>query len=348
MATSAERTPWSQASFLPSAPVSLGLVGNPHARALRAHDGQIVRDLKAVLPSELASRFRLTDSLDALGPTLLEHIRAGVNVLAVAGGDGTLHHTLNALASLGGGTPWPGTLLVLRGGTLNIVARSLGPMVEPAEALRAFALDRAFVGASYGDVPTKTVPMLSVRHETLGLRHGFLFGSEMVKNALEMYDQFGGGYGGLSRFLFEVARGFAFRGELWQRESWRLEPPSSGARVIDDRGRETDVPRYSAAIACAVDLVINGGVRAVHRAAGAQGFAAKIITETRTAKLLGMIPALMHEGSPKGVHDIAEASALTLRGSYTLDGECFGASARGRGAEIVHVGARERARFVGV
>lgn len=322
-------TPWSAESFVPGARVKLGFVGNPFARALREHDGQKIRDLRAAFSVDQCSRFRLTERLDALEPTLGELVRDGVNVLAVAGGDGTLHHTINALARLGGGAPWPGTLLVLRGGTLNIISRTLGPTLDPAEALRAFVLERAREGAVVGELATRRVPLLSIDHGELGRRFGFVFGTEMVKNALEMYDQFGGGYSGLSRFMFEVARGFAFRGELWQKERWRLDPPATGVSA-DEATRTLDAPTYAAAIACSVDLVINGGVRAVRRAPGARGFYARVITETRTTQLLKMIPSLMSEGKPAGVVDLPEASRLAVRGSYTVDGECFGSSSRDR------------------
>lgn len=339
--------PWSAASFRPGAPVELGFVGNPRARALREHDGQKLRDLRAAFSVDQCSRFHLTESLGALDGSLAELVRGGVNVLAVAGGDGTLHHTLNALAKLGGGTPWPGTVLVLRGGTLNIISRTLGPALDPAEALRTFVQSRVETGTALGALATKQVPLLSIDHADLGRRYGFIFGSEMVKNALEMYDQFGGGYSGLSRFMFEVARGFAFRGELWQKERWRLDPPTTGAE-LDDGAGTFSTPTYAAAIACAVDLVINGGVRAVRRAPHARGFYARVVTETRTTQLLKMIPSLMSEGHPAGVVDFAEATRLSVRGSYTIDGECFGASARERRgpAPSVVVSAEHTARFV--
>lgn len=341
------KAPWSLGAFEPSAAVKLGFLGNPFARGLRANGGQSLRELRSAFSVDQCSRFRLTESLEALDDTLGAFMREGVNVLAVAGGDGTLHHAVNALNRLGGGTPWPGTLLVLRGGTLNIVSRSLGPAIDPAAALRAFVQGRATADTRVGDIVAKTVPMLTIDHAELGRRYGFLFGSEMVKNALEMYDQFGGGYGGLSRFMFEVARGFAFRGELWQKERWRLDPPTTGARAEDDT-RTFEAPKYAAAIACAVDLVINGGVRAVRRAPGARGFYTRIITETRTPQLLKMIPSLMSEGHPTGVADLTEASRLSLRGSYTIDGECFGDSSRERRspAASVTVSAEHTIRFV--
>jgi hypothetical protein len=315
--------PWPAAAFLPAAPVKLGLLINPHARALRAQGHGALQGLfEAAGPAALAHQTR--DAAE-ITPTLDGMARAGVNVLAVAGGDGTLHHAINALSRLGQGAMWPGTILVLRGGTLNIVARSLGPALDPAGALREFVRDHG--PRRLGELSARSVPLLRVRGEALGDRRGFIFGSEMVKNALELYDQFGGGYEGLSRFLFEAARGYMFHTDLWKRESWRLTPLPVGL-TAEGQGQRHEVAAYSAAIACAVDLVIGGGVRAVSRRAGAAGFHARVITETRTGPLLRLIPALMREGKPASVLDLPEATALELHGAYTLDGECFGSSTR--------------------
>lgn len=318
--------PWPAAAFLPSAPVKLGLLVNPQARALRARgEGALQGLFEAAGPAALGQR---TQSANEVAPALTEMVRAGVNVLALAGGDGTLHHALNTLAKIGQGALWPGTILLLRGGTLNIVARSLGPALDPAEALRAFVRDHG--GRRLGELPARSVPLLRVQSEGLGDRRGFLFGSEMVKNALELYDQFGGGYEGLSKFLFEAARGYMFHTDLWKRESWRLTPHPVGL-AAEAPGQRHEVSAYSAAIACSVDLVIGGGVRAVSRRTGAPGFHARVITETRTGPLLRLIPSLMREGKPASVVDLPEATALDLHGAYTLDGECFGASTRAPG-----------------
>jgi hypothetical protein len=344
---------WSPATFHPDAPVRIGVLANPKARGLRAandsqpdgHENAIVRALAGTAATSPSVTFRATRDLAELDNALDDFARSGVNVLAIAGGDGTLHHGLNALARSAAPArsaadeplrPWPGALLVLRGGTLNIVARSLGESASlaPDRALaRLLARAGSTHAARLGELRpiTKRVPVLSIHHERLGRRLGFLFGSEMVKNALEMYDLFGGGYGGLSRFLYEVGKGYAFRGALWQAERWRLEPPTSEAHATDETtGEAAHAPTYSAAIACAVDLVINGGVHAVRRPAHARGFHTRMITETKIPALLKMIPSLMRAGHPAGVLDVPEATSLRLAGSYTLDGECFGPSSRGR------------------
>lgn len=249
---------------------------------------------------------------------------AGANVIAVAGGDGALHFVLQELTRRG--ARWPGVLLPLQGGTLNIVARRLHPAQSPVEQLAGFP--RGAGRGLFGALAPRQIPLLRVEGEATGTRHGFLFGSEAVKNALELYDGFGGGYEGLSRFLFEVGRGYLLNTPLWQREHWRLTPPPFGLSVAD-ASRERAVEAYSAAIACTLDLEIAGGmIRTLRRPPEARGFFARIITETRTGPLLRMIPALMRGAPLPSVLDVPEATELRLHGAFTLDGECFGDSSR--------------------
>ena len=311
--------PWPAAAFEPSAPVRLGVLVNPRARLLR--DPQARSLLRQAAPGALWAE---TGSLAELPQALDRLALGGVNVVAIAGGDGALHFLLHEL--LRRDPRWPGSVLVLQGGTLNIVARHLHPALAPAEQLAAFARGpgRGLLGA----LRPRRLPLLRVEGEGLEPRHGFIFGSEAVKNALELYDGFGGGYEGLSRFLFEVGRGYLLDTPLWRRESWRLDPPPFGLSLLDGAG-ERPVPAYSAAIACTLDLAIAGGaIRALRRAPGASGFFARVITETRTGPLLRMIPALMRGGPLRSVLDAPEATAMRLHGAFTLDGECFGASSR--------------------
>jgi Diacylglycerol kinase catalytic domain len=321
--TAAAPLSWPAAAFDPAAPVRIGVLLNPRSRSFqreRSAGNLSLRD--AAGPCSVVAETR---DLAEIPGALARMARAGVNVLAVAGGDGALHHALQPLIA----ARWPGRLLLLGGGTLNIVARTLGPSAPPQDTLAAFRA--RFGGATYGRLPRHDIPLLGVTAAGLGARYGFIFGSEMVKNAIEMYDQFGGGYEGLSRFLFEAGRGYLLRTELWKRERWRLEPPPLGL-AVEGGGLRRAVPRYSAAIACTVDLTIGRGViRALEGPAGHGRFSARVISETRTGALLSMIPDLMRGLPLDSVVDVPEAHAMRLHGSYTLDGECFGVSTRSPG-----------------
>jgi hypothetical protein len=336
---------WAPAPAL-DAPIRLGLILNPAARSLRAGGQGALRALAEAAGEgapvvETATRDEASLALRRL--VLVER----VNVLAVAGGDGTLHHTINALLALArergaAGEPLATPrVLPLRGGTLNIIARGVSPTSDgPAASLGRLA--SSMRGAALSRVPTRRLPLLRVDGEGGGdARYGCIFGSEMVKNALELYDRFGGGYEGLSRFLFEAVRGYLFNTSLWKQEGWRLTPPPFGLHLhgprqgLLPRSIEAEhapprpVPGYAAAVASTVDLTLgNGLVRTLRRAPHHDGFFARIITEARTGPLLKLIPALMREVKLDEVIDEPEARGIDLHGAFTLDGECYGQSSR--------------------
>ncbi|MCU0682215.1 MAG: hypothetical protein MUF34_08170 [Polyangiaceae bacterium] len=310
----------------PEALLRVGVISNPWARAVRAAGPElgeaVARQVGAGLLRETRDRGALREAIGHLVGV------EGVNVLATLGGDGTLHAVVNELlaydraAAVGGGgrAPLP-MVFALRGGTLNIVGRSLGTAGPPARTLARFW--GAHRGAPLASLPARPLPLLRVQSAAVGQHYGFVFGSEMVRHALEMYDRFGGGHVGLSRFLFETFRGRAFDTELWRRESWRLTPPSTPLVVSHGAGR-AEVARYAAAVACTVDLAIVGGaLRALRRPASPDVFSVRVITETRTDALVKMAPALMIGRPLAGTLDVALATSMQLEGSFTLDGEVF-------------------------
>ena len=266
----------------------------------------------------------------------------GANVLAVAGGDGTLHFVVGALltvhaAQLAGGhepSPFP-RLLLLGGGTLNIVARTVGIRGGPTSTVARFV--RYFRGAPLSRVPARALSSLKVQSECGELRHGFVFGSEALHHAIELYVRFGAGYRGLGHFLLELGRGATIGSALWRQESWRLGP---FGLPLDVDGIRYDP--YTAVVATMTDLTLAiGGVRAIRRPLGAPGFHAKIVTAAKPSEIVSMVPSLMRERPHRGVVDHPEATQMTLFGPYTLDGECFGDAARGDGQRRrveVHLG----------
>jgi hypothetical protein len=323
------------AACRPDAPLRVGVVVNPRARAVRAAGPSLVASVAEAAGAGLVCE---TGDLGALRGALVRLVAGeGVNVLAVLGGDGTVHAAVNGLLALTGaasGAPPPPLprILVLRGGTLNIVGRTLGTAGPPARTLARFC--GAYRGAPLARVPARPLPLLRVESAAFGLRHGFVFGSEMVRHALELYDEFGGGHGGLSRLLFEAFRGYALGTERWRRESWRLDPPGAPL-VVTHAGGRAELGRYAAAVASTVDLSIAGGaLRALGPPGGPGAFSARVITEIRAGELVKMAPGLMLGRPLAGTLDVAAATAMRLEGSFTLDGEVFPRVEKGAGAAV--------------
>lgn len=306
----------------PNARIRPGLVSNPLARTNWQSVGH--DRLVPLLPDPDACRE--TPNLAALEPAL-EALLFGheVNVLVINGGDGTIHQTLNAAirvvdrasARLGERVPLP-LFLFVNGGGMNMLARVFGSRGHPVRTLRKF-MARAR-GGRFGTLPKRGVPLLGVHTaDTAPLRYGYIFGSELVFNALTMYERFGQGYPGLTRFLFEVGAGYAFRTELWHRYGHLLDAPETPL-VIDD----VVYPRYTSVVATTVPLqLVKGLVATVRTMASPGGMNVVAVLPTDKGEVIRTIPNLMLGVEAEGVVYRKDVHRLVVHGSYTLDGERF-------------------------
>lgn len=134
----------------------------PHLREILGDDGNLfaTRDL-----SELDAAAR---AIRELKP----------DIVCFNGGDGTNHWSMSALLKVWGATPLP-LFAFLRGGTMNTVCGALGISGTP-EKLLTRVMD------NWRDkVPLPTTEVTTL--EVAGERHGFLFGTGMQANFLEVY-----------------------------------------------------------------------------------------------------------------------------------------------------------------
>lgn len=152
----------------------IGLIFNPLA-------GQNRRDPSVAL--RLARKLgdhgvvAIPRSLDELFRTAEDFLRLRIDVLGIAGGDGTNHVTLTGFHRIWRGRPLP-PLALLRGGTMNTVASSLGlPRGQPERLL-----DRLL--RHYTERPLELVS-----HTTMDIEGqlGFLFGTGIVPAFLRAY-----------------------------------------------------------------------------------------------------------------------------------------------------------------
>jgi diacylglycerol kinase (ATP) len=126
-----------------------------------AGGGRVVRHEHAIrdaLAPRYLVEFRYPASLIELTRMLQEEVQAGTAVVAVGGGDGTLHHAVNAIADA------PITLAPLPSGTGNDFCRSLGlaPTLEPALAAIAAGRTRQVDVLAVNGIRVLTVAGLGV------------------------------------------------------------------------------------------------------------------------------------------------------------------------------------------
>jgi diacylglycerol kinase (ATP) len=108
---------------------------NPRSRANRRNP-RLAAEFTAVLGD--AGRVLAPASLDELRTMAAALREAPPDVIAVHGGDGTLHKVVTALGATWGDRPLP-PIAVLTGGTMNVVATSLRIATKPVPLLRALA-----------------------------------------------------------------------------------------------------------------------------------------------------------------------------------------------------------------
>ncbi len=245
------------------------------------------------------------------------------NLLIINGGDGTIHHTLNAAIRVTRAAadatveacPLP-TFLFVNGGGMNMVARTLKTRGQPAKTLQRF-LD-ASRDAPLGELPTQTLPLLGIREgAATAERYGFIWGSELVMNALTMYERYGQGYPGLARFLWEAMIGLPMKTEEWAQFGHLLDPPPTPLEVA---GRV--YPTYTSAVATTVPMMLLKGLVGTFRKPAKSGTLNVLaVIETRKARVLGSIPMLLLGGRYPGVEYHKDVAGLRVRGPYTIDGE---------------------------
>ena len=132
-----------------------------------------------------------------------------------------------------------------------------------------------------------------------------------------MYERFGQGYRGLTRFLWEVARGYAFKTELWRRYGHLLDAPDTP--LVVDGVRHA---RYTAVVATTVPLELaKGAVGTIHRTAEPGTMNVVGVLSTDKGAVIRAIPRLLVGAPTSGVTYVHGAREVLVHGGYTLDGE---------------------------
>lgn len=147
------------------------LIVNPHAGRAR----RLMPACRALLPAAAVIETPDLDALDRVAGRL-----GGAGVVACLGGDGSLHHLVNALWRRGDGE-MP-MLLPLAGGTLNGLALALGGR-HPAADLRAVLAAQA-----RGPLPCRSLrPLLVEDRDGAPPRLGFTLAAGLPARAVARY-----------------------------------------------------------------------------------------------------------------------------------------------------------------
>lgn len=154
----------------------IGVVVNPHARWNRGRTGR-VEELRRIVgdDGEVVETFEIGE-LDEVARRFRE---AGVDLVAVCGGDGTLSRVLTATRRALPDGPLP-AWMPLRAGTINVVADSVRCRRGSPESVLATVVAKRRVGE----------PLVTTERGTIAVDDdvlGFLFGLGLVVDFLRLY-----------------------------------------------------------------------------------------------------------------------------------------------------------------
>lgn len=316
----------------------IGIVNNPRAARNRRHPETGARLARRLGDAGLV---RDADTPEALDRALDDFRAAGVDTLAINGGDGTCHVVLSAAAARWAGQPLP-RLLVLRGGTMNTLAENHDVRGEPEELL-ARELRRRAAGA-----PPVVVErdLLRIEADDRPPLHGFLFGTGAAVTFLERF--YAWGQPSPLRAWLLVARAAAsalLGGELGRaltRREW--------LRVSAD-GDEWADQAYLTLLAGAVPS-LGLGFRALSRCDEQPGFFHAVGVHGALPQVVRLLPRV-HRGAPwrrRAALDVV-ARRLVLEGEevrFMVDGDLQPPArslrvSTGPGVQVLVHGARRQA-----
>ncbi len=162
--------------------IPFGVIINPYAKM---NMGSRSREITGQI-SLLAGRDALVQTsrdIPSLEKILKQFQEKKIHYLAISGGDGTIHNVISSWIKVNECSPPP--ILVLRGGTMNIVADSLRIKGNPYKIFRRFYE----IWQEDGDIVLTTRKTLSVNGHW-----GNIFGAGLATNFMDYYYS-GGGMG---------------------------------------------------------------------------------------------------------------------------------------------------------
>jgi diacylglycerol kinase family enzyme len=300
----------------------IGLITNPRSGVYR-RDPRGARQLGYLIGSQGTAE--ATASLDDLYRVCEEFKRQRIDVLGISGGDGTLHHTLTAMIRTYRDESLP-PIAILRGGTMNTIARSFGVGGETRSLLFELV-----------DKRRRGVPLEVFEHDVLqvGDQYGFIFGNGVIYNFMHEYYANGDpSPATAARLIARAAASTLVSGSLARRVF-----KSFHARVTADG--TTWGCRDFVAVAASVVEQIGFGFKPFYRAHEQRGAFAVLGIHASPVGLVAELPRIL-AGKPmhadKVIDQIARELVFTFDDelAYILDGDLY----RARGSLMLRAGPR--------
>jgi diacylglycerol kinase (ATP) len=296
-------------------PVSprIGLISNPHSGRNRRMLGHV----QNILAAAGGVHHEVTSAAEDIPEALARMAGAGVEVVAVNGGDGSVALVLGALMSATSPFSSPPLLCALPGGTTNVTVGDVGIRGDLDVALLRLLAWRN--GRTCGtELRRQVIGVRNAQGELLGC--GLVFGAGAVVTGIEYWQESVRSRGMRSEYSSGVAMTRTVWGMLRGHERFakpvRMRVEAAGAEAV-----EADFMLL--AISTLERLFLG-----IHPFWGqGEGSLKLIAIERGAAGFLTALPAILRGKQPAqtalgGYHSTRTASIrISFHGSYTMDGE---------------------------
>lgn len=302
--------------------MTLAVVTNPRSRHNKRNPA-----ISQTLAYVLGERGELVEpgDLDALAATVSRFRDRGTDTLCVNGGDGTIHQVVTAVVRAWGEDAALPRIAILRGGTMNIIADSVGVRAD-AEAMLGRVVGSVHEGTA---LATTTRRALRIELDDGRPYYGFLSGNGIIARFLEVYyEKPDPTPADAARLLLRGSVSALYGGSLIR----RLTRPYAGRVALD--GRALDGERW---VAVAIGTVeqMGLGFRVFHRLAEYPDRLQVVALGGSITDLVRELPSL-YRG--RGVHrprDSSEVVRELVLASHEaiglmIDGDFYVAKARAR------------------
>lgn len=291
----------------------VGIISNPYAGINRKNP-----EHNTLVWYILGNRgqFEVTQSPADLEPVCQEFKRRGIDHVGIIGGDGTICLTLEAIYNTYGPLDLP-KILVLRGGTMNVVACNLGIFGKPANIMNDF-LESYHSGKSLAQ---HVIPTLRVNGKL-----GFLFGNGAASRFLVEFYKSKRSPTKAALYVSKLAGG-GFLGGSLSNEFKNVTASETMEIQTEPTPFREDSKQYSMVFASTVPR-IPFGIKLFNQLEGAGGKAELLAVSAAGRGLVTQAMRVMAGQAPSkdvSQSQVFERGRIRMRpGSvYTIDGELF-------------------------
>ncbi len=290
--------------------MKIGVIFNPYARK-NYKDPTIFEKIKYIVGDK--GIVEMSQHLDEIVPIAKRFKENGIEVIAISGGDGTMMNTISRILRVYDTFP---PILILRGGTMNMLGDSLGIKTNQLDTLRRF-------------VSSDPDKLKYTHRDTIkvGEYIGFIFGIGLVPNFLSAYYE--GPRTGAVKALEIIAKGI-YSGLIGGEFSKKLlQPLEAEVKVNNEKIPFTLI---SAILAQTIEN-LSLGFKPMYRAMEKPGTFHTYVAGLKLTQIILKIPNLF-SGKPIKHPLVYDALAEKLEilsdkpFKYTLDGDLFESEGR--------------------